>query len=135
MVTFAEIALTGGFTGFVVPEDPVALPVVLLVVPLVQVCPVQAIVTSVSVVLTCAPKIFAAVAFGGVGVDVIMALSAVGVVSPAMYIAGSVGVSTDVPAVAVPDPGTEEQPHAQINTTTKRHAAVPSLYIFLFHLL
>jgi|SRR5271157_3171232 len=131
MVTFAEIALTGEFTGVVLSEDPV----VLLVVPLVQVSPVQAIVTSVSVVLTCAPKIFAAVAFGGAGVDVITALPTVGVVSPATYIAGSVGVATDAPAVAVPEPGTEEQPHAQISTTTKRHATVPRLYIFLFHLL
>src|SRR5208337_5329442 len=109
MVTFAEIALTGGFTGVVLPEDPV----VLLVVPLVQVCPVQAIVTSVKVVFTCAPTIFAAVAFAGVGVDVIVALPAVSVVSPATYIAGSVGVATDGPACAVPDAGTEVQPHAQ----------------------
>jgi hypothetical protein len=94
-------------------------------------CPTQFIRVGVGVTLVWDPAIFT-VPFGGVGVGVTTKVSAVGVLSPAMYVGGNVGI---VPGTG-PVPGdATEHPHAPTRITTKRHATNPNLYIFLIYLL
>jgi hypothetical protein len=126
-VKFDENVLTGVFTvvfaAVVVVDD--------VVVPLVQDCPVQVIVTSVSVALTWAPSIIASDALSGASVVVTGVLPELGVGPPAVYASGSVGVAeAPVPADAFVPGEAPVQPHAPTSITTKRHAIIPGLYIF-----
>jgi hypothetical protein len=97
-----------------------------------QKLPLQGREVSVGVMLVWAPNTFSDPELGEVAVGAVTVFAGAGVLSPAMYAAGSVGVTLPVRFVpgAVP-----VHPHAPTSSTMKRHVMTPGLYIFYFHLL